>query len=144
MVAKSSAAFEEDDDDDDDDDSAPNTPSGMPQRSSESSPTPESEPEIVEIEPPPGMRFPAASRPEEEERLREAVLALDKPDMDAESVVLIVAYLQRYFAPRAGRKPSPLELEVSRTLLANPRIDEELRVVLRAFYNVLWTPATCE
>jgi hypothetical protein len=161
MVAKSSAASEEhddnddddddnDDDDDDDDDGdgdgdhAPNMPSGMSRRLPESPPTPESEPEIVEIEPPPGMRFPPASRPQEEERLREAVLALDKPDMDAESVVLIVAYLQRYFAPRAGRKPSPLELEVSRTLLANPRVDEELRVVLRAFYNVLWIPTTCE
>jgi hypothetical protein len=144
-MAKSPAASEEHDDNDGDDgDHAPNMPSGMPRRPTESSPTPESEPDIVEIEPPPGMRFPPASRPEEEERLREAVLALDKPDMDAESVVLIVAYLQRYFAPRAGRKPSPLELEVSRTLLANPRVDEELRVVLRAFYNVLWIPATCE
>jgi hypothetical protein len=96
------------------------------------------EPEIVEIKPTPDVRFPPTSHPQDEERLREAVLALAAPDMDAYSVVLISDYLRRYFSLRAGRKPSALQMDVARTLLANPRVDEELRVVLRSFYNVLW------
>jgi hypothetical protein len=104
-------------------------------------PAPEAdlEPEIVEIKPTPDVRFPPTSHPQDEERLREAVLALAAPNMDAHSVVLIGNYLRRYFALRAGRKPSALQMDVARTLLANPRVDEELRVVLRSFYNVLWT-----
>jgi hypothetical protein len=107
-------------------------------------PEAELEPEIVEIKPAPDLRFPPASHPQDEVRLREAVLALAAPDMDAHSVVLIVDYLRRYFTPLIGRKPSALQREIARTLLANPRVDEELRVILRPFYNVLWMPVRCK
>jgi hypothetical protein len=95
------------------------------------------EPEIVEIKPTPDVRFPPTNHPQDEECLREAVLALAAPDMDAQSVSLIGNYLQQYFALRAGWKPSALQMDVVRTLLANPRVDEELRVVLRSFYHML-------
>jgi hypothetical protein len=103
-------------------------------------PEAELEQEIVEIKPAPDLRFPPASHPQDEVCLREAVLALAAPDMGAHSVVLIVDYLRRYFTPLIGRKPSALQRGIARTLLANPRVDEELRVILRPFYNVLWMP----
>jgi hypothetical protein len=126
------------------------TPEPRPEPVTEPAPAPipapeaELEQEIVEIKPAPDLRFPPASHPQDEVCLREAVLALAAPDMDAHPVVLIVDYLRRYFTPLIGRKPSSLQREIARTLLANPRVDEELRVILRPFYNVLWMPVRCK
>jgi hypothetical protein len=66
------------------------------------------EPEIVEIKPTLDVHFPPTNHPQDEERLREAVLALTAPDMDAQSVALIGNCLRQYFALRAGRKPRAL------------------------------------
>jgi hypothetical protein len=85
------------------------------------------------------VRFPPTNHPQDEECLREAVLALVAPDMDAQSVAFIGNCLRQYFALRAGWKHSAPQMDVVRTLLANLRVDEELRVVLRSFYHVLWT-----
>jgi hypothetical protein len=97
-------------------------------------------PVIRDIKPDPDtlLRLKPISHVDDEAKLTEAVRSLAEPHMDPLCVVLIVKFLKSYFSPRIGSKPTELQLKIARTLLANKHVDEDLRAVLRNFYNVMW------
>jgi hypothetical protein len=104
-------------------------------------PAPTLDPEIVEIKPDRSTLFirKLAPHPGDADKLNEAVRCLSESTMDPEARYFVVEYVKTYFRPRIGRKPSALESQVARTLLANERIEDDLKIVLRKFYQVLWT-----
>jgi hypothetical protein len=102
------------------------------------------EPEIVEIKKEPHIAVPSEHLPGDDLRLTEAVRALAEPDMDPDAVTVITTYLKKYFTARVGHEPSPTQLDVARTLLAKPWIEDELRATLRRFYSGLWMSVICE
>jgi hypothetical protein len=97
-------------------------------------------PVIRDIKPDPDtlLRLKPIPHVDDEAKLMEAVRSLAEPHMDPLCVVLIVNFLKSYFSPRIGSKPTELQLEIARTLLANKHVDEDLRAVLRNFYNIMW------
>jgi hypothetical protein len=89
----------------------------------------------------PATALAPSTGPKDEMRLRAAVRVFAKADQPARVLAPVAVFLEGYFAPRIGRTPSTVELEVVSELLGSPCVDGKLADVLGEFYQSFWAGA---